>query len=166
MAAAFDPVEFVARHGVVLASAKGAVPSLAEAVAGEPIRGSWWGHGKGAEIFRALSTVGDSPDVLCLKLIEGKITFVHRRLWPALVRLADLLGKERLAAVGQEHTPSGAHRNVVTPFPEWVPEEAMKQARGLSEMVARAQLGSWIETVKGRNRAGQQRPPQRARSRR
>ena len=36
--ATLDPVEFVARHGVVLASGKGRVPNLAEAIAGEPIR--------------------------------------------------------------------------------------------------------------------------------
>ena len=43
-AARFDPPGFVERHGVVLASARGPVPNVAEAVAGEPIRGSWWGH--------------------------------------------------------------------------------------------------------------------------
>jgi hypothetical protein len=35
--APFDPVAFVKRDGVVLASAKGRVPNLAEAIAGEPI---------------------------------------------------------------------------------------------------------------------------------
>lgn len=33
---AFDPVSFVARHGVVLASARGPVPSLAELSPGNP----------------------------------------------------------------------------------------------------------------------------------
>src|SRR6516165_2472749 len=84
----FDPIDFVARHGVVLASAKGPVPNIAEAVAGEPVRGSWWGHKKGSEIFRALSALADSGDVLCFRLVAGKITFVHRRLWAALVRVA------------------------------------------------------------------------------
>jgi hypothetical protein len=96
--ATLDPVEFVARHGVVLASGRGPVPNLAEAVAGAPIRGGWWGHPKGQEIFRALQVVGDSPDVLSFRLVERKITLVHRRLWPALVRLAGQLGNERLKA--------------------------------------------------------------------
>ena len=43
---------FVRRHGIVLQAARGPVPSLAEAVAGGRIRGSWWGHAKGHEIFR------------------------------------------------------------------------------------------------------------------
>ena len=52
MKARFDPVGFVEQHGVVLAAARGPVPSVAEAIAGEPIRGSWWGHEKGSQIFR------------------------------------------------------------------------------------------------------------------
>jgi hypothetical protein len=35
----------------------------------------------------------------CFRLVEGKITFVHRRLWPALVRLAAVVGEERLTAI-------------------------------------------------------------------
>src|SRR5258707_11902975 len=105
-----DPLEFVARHGVVLASAKGPVPNLAEAIAGEPIRGSWWSHPKGSEIFLGLGVVGDSPDVLCFRLVEGKVTFVHRRLWPALVRLAPKLGKEPPGGSKQKRPHSGPHR--------------------------------------------------------
>lgn len=136
----FDAVAFVARHGVVLASARGSVPSVAEAVAGEPIRGSWWAHAKGREIFRALSALGDCDDVLCFKLIDGKVTFVHRRLWPALVRLADEVGKDRLAAIRQEHTSSGAHRNVVTPFPRWVPADVLRAAARMTPAAARTEL--------------------------
>src|ERR1700682_5724740 len=43
---------FVERHGIVLQAARGPVPSLAEHVAGGPIRGSWWGHPKGKDIYR------------------------------------------------------------------------------------------------------------------
>ncbi len=140
----FDAVAFVERHGVVLASARGAVPTLTAALVGAPIRGSWWAHEKGKEIFRALGEVADSPDVLCFRLVGGKVTFVHRRLWAALVRLADAIGKNRLTAVRQEHTASGAHRNVATPFPDWAPVEVQRAARKMSEAEARAQLGSWL----------------------
>jgi hypothetical protein len=77
---AVQALAFVRRHGVVIASGKGSVPSLAEAVAGEPIRGSGWGHPKGGEIFRVLKSIGQSPDVLARRLVDGKITYVHRRL--------------------------------------------------------------------------------------
>src|SRR6266851_9298228 len=79
---------FVEKHGVVLQAARGPVPSFAEFVAGERIRGSWWGHPKGHEIFRLTEAVIDSGQVLVCKLIDGKVTYVHRRLWPALVRLS------------------------------------------------------------------------------
>jgi hypothetical protein len=148
VAKGFDPVAFVARHGVVLASGKGMVPNLAEAVAGEPIPGSWWGHPKGSEIFLALGAVDDSPDVLCFRLVEGKITFVHKRLWPALVRLAAELGRDRLTAIKQEHTDSGAHRNVLTAFPKWVRQEVKTAALQLSESEARAQLGTWASATR------------------
>lgn len=143
--ATFDPGAFVERHGVVLASARGPVPSVAEAVAGAPIRGSWWAHPAGEAIFRALSALGDSPDVRCFKLVDGKVTFVHRRLWPALVRMAGALGEARLAEVRQEHTPSGKHENVVTPFPDWVPAAVTRAAAKLSEAEARAALGAWVD---------------------
>lgn len=142
MTTPFDAVGFVARHGVVLASAKGPVPNLAEAVAGEPIRGSWWGHRRGSEIFQALNAISDSDDVLCFRLVEGKLTFVHRRLWAPLVRLVDELGREPLTAIKQEHTATGAHRNVRTPFPKWVPQDVMEAARKLPVEAARVQLGA------------------------
>jgi hypothetical protein len=144
-----DPVAFVERHGVVLEGARGPVPSLAEAIAGELIRGSWWGHRKGGAIFRASRAVRDSDEVLVCRLVEGKITYVHRRLWPALVRVAKLFNKDiviRLAAVRETHTPSGAHKVEVVPFPGWVRPETRRLAAKLSEEDARAQLGPWVDT--------------------
>jgi hypothetical protein len=141
----FDARAFVRDHGVVLASARGPVPSLAEAVAGEPIRGSWWAHPRSHEIFAALASLDDDADVACCKLVDGKVTFVHRRLWPALVRLADDLGPERLGFVREEHTATGAHRTVVTPFPDWVPADAVAAAGELAADAAREALGPWVD---------------------
>jgi hypothetical protein len=135
---------FVEKHGVVLQAAHGPVPSLAEAVAGERIRGSWWSHPKGREIYAATETVCESPDVLVCRLVEGKITYVHRRLWPSLVRLASRFPKAHLAKVWNEHTPSGAHRSRRVAFPSWVPAEVTRQAKRLSlseaEAILRPQL--------------------------
>ena len=88
-------------------SARGPIPNLAEAIAGEPIRGSWWGHRKGHDIYRILTAVTASADLIVCRLVNGKQTLLHRRVWPAVVRLADRLPKERLASVRQEHTPRG-----------------------------------------------------------
>jgi len=127
-----EGLAFVEKHGVVLQAARGPVPSLAEAIAGGLIRGSWWGHPKGREIFRVADAVTDSEQVLVCKLIDGKITYVHRRLWPALIRLADRFRKGQLAQVWNEHTPTGAHRSRTIRFPEWVPPAVLKEAEQLS----------------------------------
>src|SRR5258708_6611450 len=65
-----------------------ALPSVTGIVAQEPIRGSWWGHAKGREIFAVSEQLSVHPDVLVTKLVSGKVTFVHRPLWPALVQIA------------------------------------------------------------------------------
>jgi hypothetical protein len=135
-----EPLEWVRDQGVVLQSARGPVPNLAEHVAGEPIRGSWWGHPSGHEIFAVLAQVLSSPDVVATRLIDGKVTLVHRRLWPALARVADRFPIERLAAVDEEHTASGSHRKIEIPFPEWVPAEDMTAAGMLSVQDALALL--------------------------
>jgi hypothetical protein len=137
-------IDFVGEHGVVLASGKGPVPRLAEVIAGGPIKGSWWGHAKSHEIFRIFSALGESPEILVCRLVGGKITFVHRRLWPALVRASSHFSARQLEQAGQEHTESGYHvaRNVA--FPKWVPAEVTKQAKLLSEQEAVHALGSWV----------------------
>lgn len=139
-------LSFVEKHGVVLASAKGPVPSLAEQIAGEPIVGSWWSHPKGHEIFDVLSAIDEDVDVRAFKLVDGKVTFVHRRVWPALVRLArdGVFTAQRVESVHQEHTESGEHRNFNVAFPEWVPEDVAKAADALTPDAARAQLGAWV----------------------
>lgn len=134
---------FVRRHGVVLESAAGPVPSLAAAIAGGPIRGGWWGHPKGHAIFELTQALRERDDVLVCRLVGGKITFVHRRLWPALVRSARRFPKAQLAEVREVHGASGRHVVRETPFPRWVPAEVSRAAAKLSESEARAALGAW-----------------------
>jgi len=147
--ASFDPIAFVERHGLVLASAKGPLPNFAEAVAGGPIQGSWWGHPAGKAIFDALNRALDSPDIVDLRLCGHKRTLVHRRVWPAVVRLARRFDATSLASVTQEHTETGAHRNVVVDFPDWVPGEVLAAGTRLSEEEAIGLLGVWVREVKG-----------------
>lgn len=136
-------LKFVEQHGVVLASARGPVPSLANEVAGEQIVGSWWSHPRAQVIFETLSAIDDDVDVRCFKLVDGKVTFVHRRVWPALVRLAreGMLAPDRVASFQQEHMPTGEHRNLVTPFPEWVPDDVAAAADTMTVEQARTVLG-------------------------
>jgi hypothetical protein len=135
---------FIREHGVVLEAAAGPVPSLAEAVAGEAIRGSWWSHPKSREIFAVTRAVRESDEVLVCRLIAGKVTFVHRRLWPALVRLANRIPAGRLAQMTEVHTESGRHQLTEVPFPDWVPPGVLAAAERLSEEDALAEVGAWV----------------------
>src|SRR5215813_10800896 len=77
----------LARRGLLLAS-DASLPSVAALVAGAPVRGSWWAHPKGRAIFAAIRAVEHHPDTLVVPLVRGKVTFVHRRLWPELLAIA------------------------------------------------------------------------------
>lgn len=125
-------IAFVKVNGVVLESGRGAVPSLAEAIAGDPIRGSWWSHPRADEIFQLSRAVRGHPDVLVCGLVRGKVTFVHRRLWGALVWLAPEFPASNLADVREIHAPSGKHIVRETPFPKWVPVEILSEAHKLT----------------------------------
>lgn len=140
---AAEALAFVRVHGVVLVAAKGPVPRLVEAIAGEPIRGSWWAHPQSHALFATLQAVVGSGDVLVCRLVDGKMTLVHRRLWPALVRLAARFPRARLAQVHEEHTRAGHHETTEIPFPHWVPDDVKAEAMALGEDEAAAALGAW-----------------------
>ena len=140
-----EALAFVEERGVVLVSARGPVPRLTEAIAGEPIKGSWWGHPKSHQIWTILEAVTESEDVLVCRLVNGKMTLVHRRLWPALVRVATRFPPDQIAKVRQKHTASGHHVNEEVLFPRWVPAEVLKQAKSIGEEEAIAALGQWAQ---------------------
>ena len=70
-------------HGLLLV-VDPQLPSITGLVTGEPIKGSWWGHPRSHEIFALVEEMEGWGDALQTKLVSGKVTFVHRRLWPAL----------------------------------------------------------------------------------
>jgi hypothetical protein len=84
-------------RGLLLAS-DATLPSVATIVAGAPVPGSWWAHPKAHAIFAALSALSCHPDAIAVPLVSGKVTFVHRRLWPALVAVA--CARERWQTAG------------------------------------------------------------------
>jgi len=126
-------VAFVKAEGVVLESGRGPVPSLAETITGEPVRGSWWAHPRANEILLCSRAIRKSADVIVCRLVGGKVTYVHRRLWPAVMRLAGRFDADRLAAIREVHTPSGKHEVHTIVFPDWVPKEVRRVAEGLAE---------------------------------
>jgi hypothetical protein len=112
----------------MLESARGPLPNVAEMVAGEPIRGSWWSHPQSHAIYDAINRLAGSPDVVRTRLVNGRVTLMHRRVWPALVRVADRFPPERLTAIREEHTSTGAHRVREQPFPIGCPTTSFERA--------------------------------------
>ena len=84
----------------------------------------------------------DSPDVLTCRFIDNKITYIHRRLWPALVKLSGELETSKLGAIREEHLPGGKHELRVTEFPQWVPAEVLAASKRLTLREARSMLAT------------------------
>jgi hypothetical protein len=73
-------------HGLLLQTDAN-LPNVCALVAGAPVRGSWWAHPRSHEIFRVTCELAKHPDVLVTKLISGKITYIHKALWPAVLAI-------------------------------------------------------------------------------
>ena len=131
---------FVKRHGIVLQAARGPVPSLAEAIVGGPIRGSWWAHAQGREIFAVTRALRGAAQILTCRIVEGRITYVHERLWPALARLAARFPPARMSRLQEVHTTRGRHRTDEVAFPLWLPLHIAAEAGRLEVSAAEAQL--------------------------
>jgi len=141
-----EALGFIKKHGVVLEAARGPVPNLGDVVLGTPRRGSWWGHPRGKAFFWLTRRIRAHNDVLVCHLLRGKITYVHRRLWPALARVVRHIGAARLAAISEVHTETGAHRTTRTAFRRWAGPGVFANAGKLSAADAFAQLGAWSRT--------------------
>ena len=61
------------------------VPSLVEELTGQRVRGSWWSHPKAHLIYNTYRRIAECDHVLTVKLVEGKVTFVHMDVWAALL---------------------------------------------------------------------------------
>ncbi len=107
-------LEVLEKYGLLLES-DAQLPSLVSTVASGPVRGSWWGHASGNIIYEVGNQLANHPDVLVIKLVSGKVTFVQRRLWPAVISVAtarepwqlqDLsdMARTLLDSVTKEHT--------------------------------------------------------------
>ena len=77
----------LASEGMLL-EADARLPSVTSIVARAPVRGSWWSHPAGSEIYHALNALMDEPDVVRVRLVDAKVTLVHRRLFPSLLAIA------------------------------------------------------------------------------
>ncbi len=87
-AAGFSDVYRALMKGGVLLQSDSKLPSVVTLVAGEPVKGSWWSHPLGDAIHVTNKRLAEHEDVVVTYLISRKVTYVHRRLWPALLAVA------------------------------------------------------------------------------
>jgi hypothetical protein len=132
---------FIKRHGIVCEAARRpTIPSLVEAIIGSTVRGNWWSHPRGREIFAITRAMRAAPDVLTCRIVDARISFVHARLWAALVRAADHFPRKHLARIREIHSASGRHVIEEVVFPDWVPQEVKVTAARMSEAAALTSL--------------------------
>ncbi len=94
-------LDALARDGVLLLT-DARLPSVAGIVAGAPVRGSWWAHARAHEIFGAVRRLASHADAVVAPLVDGKVTFIHRSLWPALVTVALARDRWQLSGLSRE----------------------------------------------------------------
>ncbi len=80
-------------------------PNAIQVLTGQFPRGSWWSHPRANDIYDILQSVEHHADLLLAKLLAGKVTLIHRALWPALLTVAtarEPWQTEGLSAVGRQ----------------------------------------------------------------
>jgi hypothetical protein len=77
-------------------------PNVTALLAGETVRGSWWTHPKAREMYRVATELRDHPDVLSIKFVSGKITFIHRPLWMAVYAIGTAREPWQMRALSKE----------------------------------------------------------------
>ena len=82
-----EAVELLRTCKLLMLADHAPLPSLVSAVAGQPVHGTWWSHPRANLIFELANAIEDSGEALVVKLVAGKVTFVHAALWPALCRV-------------------------------------------------------------------------------
>jgi hypothetical protein len=82
-----DVLDYLRKLGVLLETDR-AFPSITGIMVRDPIKGSWWSHPMANEIYLMSQRLAHHPDTIFLKLLSGKTTYVHRRLWPELISIA------------------------------------------------------------------------------
>jgi hypothetical protein len=64
------------------------LPNVCTLITGQSLHTSWWSHPLSHTVFSVNGLLANHKDVVITKLISGKVTFVHRKLWPALLAIA------------------------------------------------------------------------------
>jgi hypothetical protein len=77
-------------------------PSVTGLVVGDVGGRSWWAHPEAKQMYGLSCALHDHPDVLMVKLISGKVTYIHRPLWPAIVAVGTAGEKWQMDGLSKE----------------------------------------------------------------
>ena len=132
-------LDAIAQRGLLLLQDK-QLDNVVTLMTGERLRGSWWSHPRSHEIFRAIEALPEDQ-VIATKLVAGKVTFVHRKLWPDLLAVAT---GEREYEV---HTESGRHEKRHEQWEVWARRMNVRPARDVA--AARRRLEQAIIAIGG-----------------
>jgi hypothetical protein len=90
---------FLTERAIALETGSGALPSLAAAIAGRRLAGSWMAQPEVGLIYRLLERLAED-EFPSVPLIEGKQVRLHLRLAPAVQRIAADPGRRQSAIAG------------------------------------------------------------------
>ena len=71
-----------------------------------------WSHARAHDIFNISEYLCEHDDVLTLKLVEKRVTFAHRGLWPAILGLVTNASWRRRASSHLSHAAQRLFRQV------------------------------------------------------
>ncbi len=126
----------------VLMETDARLPSVASLIAGEPISGSWWSHAFAQKIFATLGQFEDHRDVMFTKLISGKVTLVHRPLWPETLAIGTARAPWQMKGLSKSARnllamidDQGSLRTDQIAWPKSAPQKPGETARELEKKV-------------------------------
>jgi len=64
------------------------LPCVTQVIVGRHLHTSWWAHPQANLIYGVLLRLTRNRDVLTAKLVDGKVTLIHKKLWPAFFAVA------------------------------------------------------------------------------
>ncbi|TPI21094.1 hypothetical protein [Mesorhizobium sp. B4-1-1] len=100
-----DAKIYLESHGLIPLSPAEGLVSLVDLILGPGVTGNWWGHDRANDAYNAYSALANDPNVIVVKLIDYKVTLVHRNIWNPIFKIA--LDDKRISWRKSSLSPEG-----------------------------------------------------------
>jgi len=132
------------------------LPSVCSIVTGERMRRSWWSHPLAHAIFSVNEQLDDHKDILVTKLISGKVTFLHRKLWSRIFTIGSSRGDWQLQALKKETVKLlemvNAAGEIRTDLIDWSQHSGLKPGQAARQLEEKLLVvSSQVHTDKGKH---------------